>query len=761
MRLIRFGFTAWMLLLLSALPAQATDNFNSLVAQIRAANSSGSGAITLRGDITLASALPAITGELTIDGAGHTISGGGEYRIFQVYGGKLVMRNLTLTKGGGEDGGALRIRGAANVEITGSAFNENRASTGGAISIHGAGSRLSIENSSFDSNSAVRWAGAIDVVGASVTIQRSSFTNNSSQDYGGVLVTASGSIQISNSTFHSNHALFGATIHVYGDEATLTHVTMTSNIASLGIGNAINRQGGIVRLRNSIVAGGGSGDDCANGLDEAIGNLSVDGSCSMLPTNFARLGQLTGSPAWRPLLNGSPAIDAAEPALCLETDQRGISRPYGDACDIGAIETTSAQPAPRPIVPPPPCPLELRIVAANTDAPAGGCPAGNGHDIITLERDIELYAALPIITSDITIQGNGHTISGRGFYRIFRVQRGKLTLNDMTLTRGNGYGDNSGGGAVWLEAVGQLEANRVTFSDNSGSTGGAIGSMFWGISFTVNDSHFVNNTASDSGGAIGMNGGGYARINNSSFVDNRSRWLGGAISSMSGRITASNSTFIGNQARRGGAIAVEAYRPDRPIPLTLTHLTMLDNAAALGESIFAGDDYDDVAVRLRNSIIAGSDAEVDDCDVQLAQNASNFIADGSCAPKLSGDPLLGEATGSPVHLPLLPGSRAIDAANATFCAERDQPGSQRPLGYGCDMGAVEMMPPKEQLSGCEVRTTHGLNFRETPGGERIGSVPQGATLPARARTPGWFRVEYNGATGWISADYVTTEGDCD
>ena len=45
------------------------------------------------------------------------------------------------------------------------------------------------------------------------------------------------------------------------------------------------------------------------------------------------------------LLPGSPAIDAGAPAGCtgaagapLTTDQRGFPRPYGPACDIGAVE---------------------------------------------------------------------------------------------------------------------------------------------------------------------------------------------------------------------------------------------------------------------------------------------------------------------------------------------------------------------------------------------------------------------------------------
>jgi hypothetical protein len=38
------------------------------------------------------------------------------------------------------------------------------------------------------------------------------------------------------------------------------------------------------------------------------------------------------------LLPGSPAIDAGANSGCPATDQRGVARPYGLRCDIGAFE---------------------------------------------------------------------------------------------------------------------------------------------------------------------------------------------------------------------------------------------------------------------------------------------------------------------------------------------------------------------------------------------------------------------------------------
>ena len=152
------------------------------------------------------------------------------------------------------------------------------------------------------------------------------------------------------------------------------------------LAGAIQKGEGSVKLRNSIIAKGGAGDDCAGGLDQMAGNLSADGTCALLPSDDPLLGPLSGEPAWFPLMDFSPAVDTADPEYCLEFDQIGTARPQGGGCDIGAIESMTALPEPTPVVPPPPCPLALQIIAANTDAPAGGCPAGSGHDVISLDR---------------------------------------------------------------------------------------------------------------------------------------------------------------------------------------------------------------------------------------------------------------------------------------------------------------------------------------------------------------------------------------
>ena len=61
---------------------------------------------------------------------------------------------------------------------------------------------------------------------------------------------------------------------------------------------------------------------------------------------------------------------------------------------------------------------------------------------------------------------------------------------------------------------------------------------------------------------------------------------------------------------------------------------------------------------------------------------------------------------------------------------------------------------------CRVSTTEVLNFRAAPNGARIGEVPKSVTLSVLARQTGWYKVDWYGAQGWISADYATPYGDC-
>ncbi len=307
------------------------------------------------------------------------------------------------------------------------------------------------------------------------------------------------------------------------------------------------------------------------------------------------------------------------------------------------------------------CNLKHQIIAANTDRPSGRCPPGSGNDTITLTGDVTLNAPLPENTSNITINGNGYTISGNKQHRIFFVQwNGTLTLNDVVLAHGNG--GNSGGASMNL---GALNIKRSTLRNNTADSGGAIDSFQ-----------------------------GFLSIQRSAFRDNSAAW-GAAIRSFDINSNIVNSTFSNNSASEAaGGLFVQGGG------MTVTNSTFVNNSGG-------GVRRQSGTLNLRNSIVANSGVRHGDCVGTLSQNIANYIKDGSCSAALSGadgDIKLGDLSGSPAYHPLLDGSAAIDAGNADHCPEIDQAGNARPDGDGCDIGAFEFRMPEPTATATATST---------------------------------------------------------
>ena len=240
------------------------------------------------------------------------------------------------------------------------------------------------------------------------------------------------------------------------------------------------------------------------------------------------------------------------------------------------------------------CSLADAIIAANNDRAEGNCPAGRGADTITLTRDITLNGGLPKITSDITIEGEGYTISGDNLYRMFYNDGGALTIKDLTMTKGRVEGDiitnnedgrlknitaNPIGGAI--VNLGELSISNSSFSDNLAEYYGGAIFNYWG-ELSISDSAFSGNSA-EYGGAIYNAGDRKLSISNSIFNNNNSAEWGGAIVN-AGELSISDSSFSGNSALAGGAIL-------NGRELSITSSTFSDNSAEWsGGAIHNGKD---------------------------------------------------------------------------------------------------------------------------------------------------------------------------
>ena len=191
------------------------------------------------------------------------------------------------------------------------------------------------------------------------------------------------------------------------------------------------------------------------------------------------------------------------------------------------------------------CSLADAITAANTDTAVGGCLAGDGADTITLSGDIMLTAALPHITSEVTIDGAGYMISGNNRYRVFAVNGGNLSVNNLTITKGNA----DWGGAVINVNGGILLLSNCEIYESHASEGGAIGND---ATLSVMDCEISRNAA-EYGGAI-HSGNGTVNTTNT-LISRNSGKSGGAIYIEGGESTISDSIVAHNEAEgSGGAI---------------------------------------------------------------------------------------------------------------------------------------------------------------------------------------------------------------
>ncbi len=297
-------------------------------------------------------------------------------------------------------GGAIYVAG--QLMVNGSTFHDNAAFGGGALGISGSesySSTVQVTGSAIYSNSA-QFAGAVAIAGPSTTrIEQSSIYSNTAMAAGGIGSGYGGAtLDIVNTTLAGNRAnslasaLFVADSDVmnqeesYGpDTLLLRNVTIAGNrqngdnsdpfFAFVGLDNGFG--GPTLGITNTIIAAGSEGEAGLSLRHRSIPqiapthvtNLDNDGTCG---SNFKQSDTILLGPLGEygavfrdnavggatpvtptlvafPLLPGSAAIDAgagsqikalgAPAGDCPFSDQRGVRRPVGSACDIGAFES--------------------------------------------------------------------------------------------------------------------------------------------------------------------------------------------------------------------------------------------------------------------------------------------------------------------------------------------------------------------------------------------------------------------------------------
>ncbi len=211
-----------------------------------------------------------------------------------------------------------------------------------------------------DSSNTNRGGGVYNAVGSTPTFTHVTFRNNASGGLGGGVYNDVSNAVFTNITFSGNSAsAWGGGIYNWNSNPTLNNVTFAGNSAGVNFsGGAIADFGNVANtpvIKNSIVWGN---SPAASQIYDNSSTPTV--SYSIVEGGYAGTGNLSTNPLLGALANnggftqtmalgvGSPAIDSGNTVTCAVDDQRGVARPQGSACDMGAFEVLQNTPTPTP-----------------------------------------------------------------------------------------------------------------------------------------------------------------------------------------------------------------------------------------------------------------------------------------------------------------------------------------------------------------------------------------------------------------------------
>ena len=553
---------------------------------------------------------------------GNADIGGAIYNTGSVYAYNTNFINNTAATMGGAvfNNGTLTIQKCIvdNNDITKRTSSDSE-DYGGAAIYNWYDSTLFIKNSTISNNlknykNGDYVVGAVTSLGKTIISQNSYFVNNSGR-WGGAITTSGSSLpgkkvnelSISDSTFSKNGGLYGAGIFIQGSKFSITSCVFDSNTAS-GKGNMTpnDNNGAAIEVTNTdkSITGTISRSTFTNNKAQYGGAIDIcAGTIKITNSKFINnSADVEGGAIDINTLNGNPKVTISGSKFI------NNSAPLGGAIlnikDLTVKGSTFINNTPNTIFNWVGAGGNLNLnIRTFTDLQnAIGLVTGT----ITLNQNVAMTAKEAAdftngitINKDITIDGKGHTISAEDLGRIFSIGEGfTVTLTNATLI--NGKADK--GGAIYND--GSLTLSDVKLSDNAAdSYGGAVfnnGHLVVGNSvFDSNDIVNRGSASVDYGGAAIYNWyDGVLTVSGSNFTNNIKNYkngdrLVGAIATI-GDATISDSYFVNNAGRWGGAISTSGYllAGDDVNTLTVSGSTFKENGGLYGAGIFVwGSDF--------------------------------------------------------------------------------------------------------------------------------------------------------------------------
>jgi predicted outer membrane repeat protein len=457
----------------------------------------------------------------------------------------------------------LAIDSDLTIEGNGATINLN----GRHIVVNGAATKLAISRVHFKGGGAAQYGGAIQSAGIlaleSCVFSDNQLANLTASTYKGGAVYSTGALTVAGSTFYGNKAGQGGAIYQQGGSALLWGNLFWGNTGGY-VSQPYNTTGGTVSSQGFNISDTAIG----TGADQSGFSHADDAQAASLPFSFVSFKPFAGGaaasviperPAGYPVLDfygdTIPETEAAAGAVQERIVPSGSILDYAaqgpgtvelsgtvdpDGFVSGSVTLTAVgkndavvgtfkhwivddgtprQELGNPLALSISADTTVRAVFGGTYTVAGGDNGGPGSlrealalaaggDAIVLQgQTITLTEPLPVITIQLTIQGNGATLTQNGFVPGANTQLLSLGSGaDLSVGRVHFKGGRTTGygGAIYNDR-GTLTLESCIFSDNRGNYGGAIYTAYGPL--TVYASTFYGNSATGGyGGAIYVGG---------------------------------------------------------------------------------------------------------------------------------------------------------------------------------------------------------------------------------------------------------------
>ncbi|MBI5702098.1 MAG: hypothetical protein HZC39_01090, partial [Chloroflexi bacterium] len=274
-----------------------------------------------------------------------------------------TITSVTFSNNTAERGGGL-FNQNSNPVLTNVIFTGNTATNGAGGGMNSQTANATdppsvptLNNVTFNGNTAVGGGGMLNS-NSNAVMTNVTFSGNAAARRGGGLLNEDSTPTLTNVTFYNNTSTDSTT---YADprggggmlninsNPTLNNVTFSANDSVLVGGDAMRNVNSNPQIRNSIFW------DDINDEIQSDGTSTVTISDSVVKGGITGTNIITTDPKLGPLANnggftrtmalgvGSSAINqGGTVTACAATDQRGVTRPQGAACDIGAYEFDGA-----------------------------------------------------------------------------------------------------------------------------------------------------------------------------------------------------------------------------------------------------------------------------------------------------------------------------------------------------------------------------------------------------------------------------------